>query len=227
MSCTAACTTPNTLCAPQCGTPTAKGPSPPGPPGAPAAPRMRCQVNATALLPTATICDDANEMACKQIFNATAPTGMVRDPKCDLDRLPVSCQDQKFLCKDPGWRPLLSQNCPQTCGLCAADGGTGCRDMQTGCSRFKAFCQDTRFVTQLRPICAKTCGFCTPGQAGAATGDMATECAGNRELCNNPTYSDIMTRYCCGTCNRCTGTAAGTGGTGGSTNPNCQDTKTE
>ncbi|KAH7717995.1 pogo transposable element with KRAB domain-like protein [Aphelenchoides avenae] len=76
----------DTACIPTCvGKNPGKGPSPPGPPGTPSGPRMRCQVNATALLPTATICEDANEMACKQIFNATPPTGMVRDPKCDLD----------------------------------------------------------------------------------------------------------------------------------------------
>ena len=132
---------------------------------------------------------------------------------------PINCTISRRLCTNPNWTAVMTQYCPQTCGLCNAGGA--CSDKISGCKDMVGLCENVNFFQYMRDNCARTCGTCTSTSPGGTCVDIATNCATNVALCNNSVSLTLMTHKCAKTCNRCSGSGTGSGSTCTDTNASC------
>ncbi|VDO42703.1 unnamed protein product [Haemonchus placei] len=81
-----------------------------------------------------------------------------------------NCATVAYLCNNPYYYQLMTQQCPRTCNRCpstVAPISTTCRDLvdpRTGvsnCPSVSNLCRDTNYYNLMKQQCPKTCGYCT------------------------------------------------------------------
>ena len=67
------------------------------------------------------------------------------------------------MCKEPKWRQIMAEDCPNVCGLCS---DRGCVDSVIGCSKDPTICRQIDMQAFVKVNCRKTCGYCgnSPGR---------------------------------------------------------------
>ncbi|KAK6758518.1 hypothetical protein RB195_016005 [Necator americanus] len=76
------------------------------------------------------------------------------------------CPSKAFLCNNPLYQQLMTEQCPLTCNKCTGTGTTTCRDFvdpRTGvsnCPLLVAYCRDALYAQLMREQCPRTCGYC-------------------------------------------------------------------
>uniref|UniRef100_A0A8R1EU13 ShKT domain-containing protein n=1 Tax=Caenorhabditis japonica TaxID=281687 RepID=A0A8R1EU13_CAEJA len=63
------------------------------------------------------------------------------------------------MCKDPQWREVLTEDCPNVCGFCMEG---GCSDKAVDCTQDVSICMNVGMQDFVKEYCRKTCGFCRP-----------------------------------------------------------------
>ncbi|WKY14062.1 hypothetical protein Q1695_004693 [Nippostrongylus brasiliensis] len=106
-----------------------------------------------------------------QIVNSsttTAPCVDLINPSTGVS----DCPRLSYLCSDPIYYNLMTQQCAKTCNRCtdvttSPGGTTACRDLvnpSTGisdCTRMASYCTNAVYSALMRQQCPRTCGYCT------------------------------------------------------------------
>ncbi|CAD5228723.1 unnamed protein product [Bursaphelenchus xylophilus] len=87
------------------------------------------------------------------------------------------CPQLTRLCNNTLYKPLMQEQCAQSCGFCSGGGAaqnnaalpppviTGaCVDKATNCNDFAAYCNNATYQLLLAEQCPLTCRFCTAGK---------------------------------------------------------------
>ncbi|KAK6036116.1 shTK domain protein [Cooperia oncophora] len=193
---------------------------------------MNCtngDATATAFIASATACDDKYAATtCATLFGTAVVAGSTtdRDAKCltdeDVKALAIANPRVKCStvtpaqCRDPTWRPILAQDCPNVCGLCL-DGG--CVDTVIECKNDPSICRQVdmqsfvkvklRFLLSynhlqfesehviaeivygiiLQTNCMRTCGYCPAAVTTAAAVVAVTTAASASSTCSDSSSS--------------------------------------
>ncbi|VDL78353.1 unnamed protein product [Nippostrongylus brasiliensis] len=72
------------------------------------------------------------------------------------------CPRLSYLCSDPIYYNLMTQQCAKTCNRCtdvttSPGGTTGISD----CTRMASYCTNAVYSALMRQQCPRTCGYCT------------------------------------------------------------------
>ncbi|VDO08872.1 unnamed protein product [Haemonchus placei] len=113
-------------------------------------------------------------------------------------------------CRDPSWRPILAEDCPNVCGFCLEG---GCVDTVIECENDPAICRNVDMQDFVKKNCQKTCGYCATSTTAAtvtqATGRITYTtlyCANwvKNGFCGNTFYTlEQRKSNCAKSCNLC------------------------
>ncbi|KJH40318.1 shTK domain protein [Dictyocaulus viviparus] len=71
----------------------------------------------------------------------------------------ISCSSvTPDMCTHPTWKPIMAENCPKKCGLCADTGE--CSDAIPGCNIDPSICFNNQLQEFVKANCKRTCGYC-------------------------------------------------------------------
>uniref|UniRef100_A0AC34Q6S1 ShKT domain-containing protein n=1 Tax=Panagrolaimus sp. JU765 TaxID=591449 RepID=A0AC34Q6S1_9BILA len=70
----------------------------------------------------------------------------------DDSRSPINCGANIGNCRNPSFQAIMTQYCPNTCGLC----GGNCKDNVTGCNTLAGLCQNINWYAYMQANCAST-----------------------------------------------------------------------
>ncbi|VDO87371.1 unnamed protein product, partial [Haemonchus placei] len=133
---------------------------------------------------------------------------MTPEYKCTNKDFPrVKCSSvTPAQCRDPSWRPILAEDCPNVCGFCLEG---GCVDTVIECENDPSICRNVDMQDFVKTNCMKTCGYC-PSATTAATAATVTTgsfyCANwvRKGFCTNSFYTAAdRKKYCAKSCNIC------------------------
>ncbi|CAB3400437.1 unnamed protein product [Caenorhabditis bovis] len=135
---------------------------------------------------------------------------------CKNAKIPrVKCESVTMRqCRDPAWRTILTEDCPNVCGFCAEG---GCEDKAVECENDMSICGSIKMQDFVQEYCRRTCGLCRPSTGPGSSNygsrdllpncvDLSTNCASweVQGLCKSPFYTyDYKFRNCAATCGLC------------------------
>ncbi|KAK6032590.1 shTK domain protein [Ostertagia ostertagi] len=119
-------------------------------------------------------------------------------------------------CRDPTWRTIIAEDCPNVCGFCLEG---GCVDAVIECENDPSICRNVDMQNFVRTNCMRTCGYCSSSStvAGSVTTvasgtgcstavDAHPSCANwvRNGFCNSAFYTAADKRtHCARSCNLC------------------------
>ncbi|CAJ0603497.1 unnamed protein product [Cylicocyclus nassatus] len=113
-------------------------------------------------------------------------------------------------CKDPKWRQILAEDCPNVCGFCLEG---GCVDAAIECANDISICRNIDMQDFVKENCQKSCGYCptsttlgtgsgsvTKAPTCGATNDANANCASwvKNGFCANEFYTKDQRIASCG-----------------------------
>ncbi|XGW33044.1 hypothetical protein V3C99_017502 [Haemonchus contortus] len=121
--------------------------------------------------------EDAKKLATDACPKTCGYCCMTPEYKCKNKDFPrVKCSTvTPTQCRDPSWRPILAEDCPNVCGFCLEG---GCVDTVIECENDPSICRNVDMQDFVKKNCQRTCGYC-PTSTTAATVTKATVAPGS------------------------------------------------